>query len=126
VSGSLGTEAYYTDRILPDGTVTASFDGTYLRSEHYDLALSGEMELPVDNPGKPAKADLKRTARDFDKTSKFLQDLSKEDPKFNQVSCVAMMMKGFGRVQADGSVLWHIEADANGALTVNGQPVPRG
>lgn len=126
VRDSLTTKDYYTKRILPSGTIKASFDGTYLRSDHYDFALSGAMELPLDNPGKPQKADLKLTARDFDKTIKFLQDLAKENPQFGQVSFTAMLMKGFGRIQADGSMLWHVETDANGALKVNGQPVPRG
>jgi hypothetical protein len=126
VRESLTTKDYYTKRILPEGVITASFDGTYVRSEHYDVTLSGGMALPLDNPGKPEKVDLKVTARDFDKTIRFLQDLSKENPQFSQMSFTAMAIKGFGKVQADGSVLWHIKTDAQGALTVNGQPLPRG
>ena len=126
VRDSLATKDYYTKRILPDGKIKASFDGTYLRSDHYDFALSGAMELPLEDPGKPEKADLKLTARDFDKTIKFLQDLSKQHPQFGRASFAAMLMKGFGKVQADGSMLWHIKTDADGALTINGQPVPRG
>ena len=123
---SLRTKDYYTKRILPDGLVKASFDDTYLRADHYDFTLSGWMELPLDNPGKPEHANLTVIARDFDRTTKFLQDLSREYPRFNQVSFTAMLMKGLGKAQADGSTLWHIEIDAAGSLKVNGQPMPRG
>lgn len=126
VRESLTTKDYYTKRILPDGRIRASFDGTYIRSDHYDFTLAGDMALPLDNPGKPEEVDLKLTAREFDKTIKFLQDLSREDPQFGRMSFAAMAMKGLGRAQADGSMLWHIETDANGALEVNGQPLPRG
>lgn len=115
---------FYTKKILPDGRITASFDNTYIRSDYYDFTLSGEMRVPLNDPRKPEKADLKLVARDFDKTIKFLQDLSKDDPQLSAASFTAMAMKGFGKIQADGSVLWHLETDAGGKMTVNGQPLP--
>jgi hypothetical protein len=124
VRQSLTTKDYYTRRILPDGKMKASFDGTYVRSDFYDFTLSGAMDLPIANPDKPENADLKLVARDFDKTIKFLQDLSKEDPNLSQVSFTAMVLKGFGKAQADGSILWHVQTDASGKMTVNGQAVP--
>lgn len=121
---ALAANDFYTKRILPDGRIIANFDNTYVRSDYYDFALSGDMQVPLKNPGKPEKADLKLVARDFDKTIKFLQDLAKEDPRLSQASFTAMVMKGFGKIQADGSVLWHLEGDANGTMKVNGQPLP--
>jgi len=121
---ALEAKDFYTKRILPNGKIRMDFDDTYFRSDYYDIAVSGGMDLPFDNPGKPDKADVVVTARDFDRTIKFLQDLSKEDPVFNQVSLTAMMMKGFGKTQADGSMQWRIEADATGSVKVNGQPMP--
>lgn len=124
VRQSLTTKDYFTNKILPDGKMKASFDGTFVRSSYYDFTLSGAMDVPLANPGKPENADLKLVAKDFDKTIKFLQDLSKEDPNLSQVSFTAMVLKGFGKIQADGSVLWHVQTDASGKMTVNGQPVP--
>lgn len=124
VRASLTTKDYYTNKILPEGKIRASFDGTYVRSDYYDFTLSGGMDVPVANPGKPQNADLNLVARDFDKTIAFLQNLSKQDPRLSQASFTAMAMKGFGKIQADGSVLWHVETDANGAMKVNGQPMP--
>ena len=121
---ALAENDFYTNRILPDKKITASFDNTYVRSDYYDFTLSGEMLVPLKDPGKPEKADLKLVARDFDKTIKFLQDLSKEDPQLSAASFTALVMKGFGKMQADGSVLWHLETDASGKMTVNGQPLP--
>ena len=121
---ALGANDFYTKRILPDEKVLASFDNTYVRSDYYDITLSGDMQIPLSNPGKPEKADLKVVARDFDKTIKFLQDLSKENPQLSQVSFTALVMKGFGKIQDDGSVLWHFESNASGQMTVNGQPLP--
>jgi len=121
---ALETKDFYTRKIFPNGRVRVDFDDTYFRSDYYDISVSGGMDVPLDNPRKPDRADVLVTARDFDKTIKSLQDLSREDPIFNQVSISAMMMKGFGKVQADGSMLWRIEADASGSVTVNGQPMP--
>jgi hypothetical protein len=121
---ALGADDFYTRKILPDGKILASFDNTYIRSEYYDIALSGDMQMLLSNPGKPEKADLKLVARDFDKTIKFLQDLSRENPQLSKVSFTAMMMKGFGKAQGDGSMLWHFQTNASGQITVNGQPLP--
>lgn len=121
---ALTAKDFYTNRILPGEKMTASFDNTYVRSDYYDFTLSGDMVVPVKNPNKPERADLKLIAHDFDKTIKFLQDLSKEDPQMSAASFTALAMKGFGKVQADGSVLWHFEVGADGKMTVNGQPLP--
>lgn len=121
---ALTTKDFHTDRILPEGKVRMDFDDTYFRSEHYDVTISGGMDMPVKDGGRPYSADISVTAKNFDKTIKFLQDLAREDPGFGQISFTAMMMKGLGKAQPDGSVTWHVESDASGKVKVNGQPMP--
>ena len=110
--------------MLPDGRVTMQFSKTYMRSDSYDLSLEGSVVMRPGRADDQSEADLRITAKDFDKTVKYLQDNAKTVPIFGQASFFALMAKGLGKVQPDGSMLWNVKIDERGKITINGQPLP--
>jgi hypothetical protein len=110
--------------MLPDGRVTMQFSNTYARSAFYDISLEGSLFMQPGRADDQTEADLLITAKEFDKTVKFLQDNTKTVPIFGQASFFALMAKGLGKAQPDGSLLWNVKIDERGKITVNGQPLP--
>lgn len=114
----------HTEKLMfPDGRVVAELGETFARSAFYDVTLSGRIHLSMDRTSLPV-GTLKITAKDFDKTTKYLQDNSKSVPIFGQAAFFALMIKGLGKQQTDGSMLWDVRFDESGKATVNGQPLP--
>ena len=114
----------HTEKLMfPQGKLTAELSETAMKSSFYDVTLSGRMQLSMDRTALPV-GTLEVTAKDFDKTIKYLQDNSKPVPIFGQAAFFALMMKGLGKVQADGSLMWDVRFDETGKATVNGQPLP--
>jgi len=109
--------------VFPDGKMTAEFDDSAAKSSFYDVTLSGRIQLSMGRTSLPV-GTLQITAKDFDKTVKYLQDNSKPVPIFGQAAFFALMAKGLGKAQPDGSLLWEIKFDESGKATVNGQPLP--
>lgn len=114
----------HTEKLMfPDGKITAELGETFARSTFYDVKLTGRMQLSMDRTSLPV-GSLQVTAKDFDKTVKYLQDNGKTVPIFGQAAFVALMMKGLGKAQPDGALLWDVKFDESGKITVNGQPLP--
>jgi hypothetical protein len=109
--------------VSPSGWVNVEFYNVTAKSPVYDLSLSGTMQVNPDNSDKP-RADITITARDLDKTVQYLQDNSKTVPEFGQASFMVLMMKGFGKSEADGSMTWNVKLDEGGKVTVNGREMP--
>jgi hypothetical protein len=80
------------------------------------------MQVEMTQSDKP-NINVDIVARDFDKTVKFLQDNAATVPEFGQGAFMALMMKGFGREQPDGSILWNVKMGADGQVIINGQPM---
>ena len=110
--------------MLPDGRVTMQFSKTYVRSDAYDFSLEGSVFMRPGRDDDQSEADLLITAKDFEKTVKFLQENAKTVPIFGQASFFALMAKGLGRVQPDGTMQWNVKVDESGKITINGQPLP--
>jgi hypothetical protein len=106
--------------VLPDGKMHIDFTDVYAKSAVYDLSLSGQMQVNPDNSDKP-EMDVTIKARDLDKTIKYLQDNAAKVPEFGQASFIVLMMKGFGKAEADGTTVWNVKLDAAGKVTINGQ-----
>lgn len=109
--------------VLPGGWMNVEFYNVAAKSAVYDLSLTGTMQVNPDDSSKP-RADITITARDLDKTVKYLQDNSKTVPEFGQASFVLLMMKGFGDAKADGAMVWNVKLDEAGKVTVNGREMP--
>lgn len=108
---------------FPDGKVTLDVKEGSAQSSFYDLTISGQVRLSMTETSLPA-GTLRVTARDFDGTVKYLQDNTESVPVFGQASFFALMMKGLGKAQPDGSLLWDVTFDGSGKVAVNGQPLP--
>lgn len=106
--------------VLPDGKMHIDFTDVYAKSAVYDLSLSGQMQVNPDNSDKP-EMDVTIKAKDLDKTIKYLQDNAQKVPEFGQASFMVLMMKGFGKAEADGTTVWNVKLDASGKVTINGQ-----
>ncbi|WP_137155781.1 hypothetical protein [Rhizobium sp. FKL33] len=107
---------------LPNGKMNFEFTNVAAKSDVYDIALSGSMQVEMTQSDKP-NINVDIVARDFDKTVKFLQDNAATVPEFGQGAFMALMMKGFGREQPDGSILWNVKMGADGQVIINGQPM---
>lgn len=106
--------------VLPDGKMNIEFSDVFAKSAVYDLSLAGRMMVDPDNSNKPV-VDVTITARDLDKTVKYLQDNAQKVPEFGQASFMVLMMKGFGKVEADGATVWNVKLDETGKVMINGQ-----
>ena len=105
--------------ILPDGKMHIEFSDVFAKNSTYDLSLAGTMMVNPDNSNKPV-VDVTITARDLDKTIKYLQDNASKVPEFGQASFMVLMMKGFGKVEGDATV-WNVKLDEGGKVMINGQ-----
>ncbi|MDH6266975.1 hypothetical protein M2360_002372 [Rhizobium sp. SG_E_25_P2] len=108
--------------VLPSGKMNFEFTNVAAKSDVYDIALTGSMQVDQAQSDKP-NVNVDIIARDFDKTVKFLQDNAATVPDFGQAAFMALMMKGFGREQPDGSILWNVKMGADGQVIINGQPM---
>lgn len=106
--------------VLPGGKMNIEFSDVYAKSAVYDLSLAGKMMVDPNNSDKPV-VDVTITARDLDKTVKYLQDNAQKVPEFGQASFMVLMMKGFGKVEADGTTVWNVKLDETGKVMINGQ-----
>ena len=114
----------HTEKLMfADGKITAELSETSAKSGFYDVTLSGRVTLSMDRTSLPV-GTLHLTAKDFDKTIKYLQDNSKPVPIFGQAAFFALMIKGLGKAQPDGSLLWDVTFDEAGKIMVNGQALP--
>lgn len=109
--------------VLPEGKMKIQFTNVTAKSDVYDLSMTGKMEVNPDDSQKPS-ADITVTARDLDKTVNFLQDNAKTVPQFGQASFMVLMMKGFGKQEADGAMTWNVKVTPDGKVTVNGREMP--
>ena len=105
--------------VLPTGKMNIEFSDVFARSAVYDLSLAGSMMVDPNDSDKPV-VDVTITARDLDKTIKYLQDNAGKVPEFGQASFMVLMMKGFGMVEDDATV-WNVKLDEAGKVTINGQ-----
>jgi hypothetical protein len=106
--------------VLPDGKLHIDFTDVYAKSAVYDLSLAGQMQVNPNNSDKPV-VDVTIKAKDLDKTIKYLQDNAQKVPEFGQASFMVLMMKGFGKADADGTTVWNVKLDEAGKVTINGQ-----
>jgi hypothetical protein len=109
--------------VLPDGRMHIEFANVAAKSDIYDVSLTGTMLVNPSNSDKP-DADITITARDLDKTVNYLQANAGKVPQFGQASFMLLMMKGFGKQQADGSMTWNVKVDQTGKVLVNGREMP--
>jgi len=110
--------------VLPDGKMHIAFTNVAAKSDVYDISLTGTMMVNPDNSDKP-EADITITARDLDKTVNYLQDNTSKVPQFGQASFMLLMMKGFGKQQPDGAMIWNVKLDQAGKVMINGREMPR-
>ena len=105
--------------ILPNGKMNIDFSDVYAKSAVYDISLAGNMKVDPKDSNKPV-VDVTITARDLDKTIKYLQDNASKVPQFGQASFMVLMMKGFGKADGDTTV-WNVTLDETGKVKINGQ-----
>ena len=110
--------------ILSDGKMHIQFNNVTAKSDVYDLTLGGSMLVDPNNSDKP-NVDITITARDLDKTVNFLQANANTVPQFGQASFMVLMMKGFGKQEADGRMTWNVKVDQTGKVIINGREMPK-
>jgi hypothetical protein len=114
---------HFTNVVLPGGKIVMELTDSFARSSFYDIAVTGRFDLAI-GKGRAPMGAFTFTARDFDRTIKYLQDNAKTVPVFGRAAFVALMMKGLGKSGADGALMWDVRLEDTGKITVNGQPLP--
>jgi hypothetical protein len=109
--------------VLPDGKMHVEFTNVAAKSDVYDVSLSGTMLVNPDDSDKP-EVDVTIKARDLDKTVNYLQANASKVPQFGQASFMLLMMKGFGKQEADGAMTWNVKVDQVGKVLINGREMP--
>jgi hypothetical protein len=109
--------------VLPDGKMHIEFTNVAAKSDVYDISLSGTMTVNPDDSDKP-EVDVTIKARDLDKTVNYLQANAGKVPQFGQASFMLLMMKGFGKQEADGAMTWNVKVDQAGKVLINGREMP--
>ena len=110
--------------VLPDGRMTMEITDSFIRSGFYDMSVSGRFHMVPGEKTKQITGALTVSARDFDGTVKYLQDNAGTVPVFTRAAFIALMMKGLGKAEPDGSLVWDVRFEDTGKITVNGQPLP--
>ncbi len=115
VKGDIASKLFF-----PDGTFTVTYDNVALKSDIYDISLTGKMKV---FPGEPQRqnTDVTLYAKDFDKTVAYLQENAKTVPQFGQAAFGLLMLKGFAKAAPDGRQMWNIAVDESGKVKINGQ-----
>ncbi len=83
-----------------------------------DIKLEGEGTLGSEPAGK-----LTVSATGLDKAIAALQQATASDPSAQQVLAQFILAKNLAKPGPDGSSIWELEANAAGAVTVNGTPL---
>jgi len=105
--------------VLPDGKMHFEFTDVFAKNAVYDVSLAGTAQVDPNDSNKPV-VDVTITARDLDKTIKYLQDNANTVPEFGQASFMVLMMKGFGKAEGD-TIVWNVKLDETGKVMINGQ-----
>lgn len=109
--------------VLPDGKMHIEFTNVAAKSDIYDVSVTGTMMVNPDDSDKP-EVDVTIKARDLDKTVNYLQANAGKVPQFGQASFMLLMMKGFGKQEADGAMTWNVKLDQTGKVLINGREMP--
>ena len=85
-----------------------------------DLTYEGEASLDKGQPG--GKAHI--TAGSLEKTIALMQELAADSPDIQSAMLGVAFVKGLAKTGADGRLVWDIQVDGAGGVTVNGTPMP--
>jgi hypothetical protein len=85
-----------------------------------EIAYEGE----VASQGAVPEGTFTISANGLDKTQALIQEIAKTIPDAQQGLLVLAFVKGLANSGADGRLVWKIEMAPNGAVTINGTPLP--
>jgi len=108
--------------VLTSGEPKLVLKPGHLKIPTIDLAFEGEAHIEGAQPA----GRLKISADSLDKTIALLQEMAKDDASLTPAILGVTLLKGLATTNAEGRLVWDIVATADGDLTVNGAPLPRG
>jgi hypothetical protein len=87
-----------------------------------DLRYEGE----VANEGEQPTGHFTLSADGLDRTQALVQEIAKQLPDAQPASLAIAFFKGLATTGGDGRLVWKIDMNADGGVTVNGNPMPVG
>ena len=87
-----------------------------------ELTYEGE----VTKEGEQPAGHFTLGANGLDKTQALIQEIAKGLPDAQQALFVVAFLKGLATTGPDGRLVWKVEVSGDGAVTVNGNPMPTG
>ena len=87
-----------------------------------ELTYEGEVIAEADQP----TGHFTIGANGLDKTQALIQEIAKDMPDAQSALLVVAFIKGLATTGGDGRLVWKVEVNADGGVTVNGNPMPTG
>ena len=115
------TEAAVT-AVLAAGHPKLEIEPGHLKTPVLDLTFEGEASAET---GEPI-GHLKLTADSLDKAIELMQEIGKTEPSAQSGVLAISLLKGLAKTGQDGRLVWEIESNRDGDITVNGSPMPTG
>ncbi len=121
--GDLSPEAQAKiEQILIAGRPKLNLRLGHLTAPALDLTFEGEASAQASHP----EGHIKLSADSLDRVVALVQEAAKDLPDAQGAVLGLTLVKGLAKTGADGRLVWDIEANADGKLTVNGQAMPSG
>jgi hypothetical protein len=87
-----------------------------------EIAYEGE----IASEGAAPEGTFTISANGLDKTQALIQEIAKSLPDAQQGLLVLAFVKGLSNTGADGRLVWKVAVGPDGAVTINGTPLPTG
>jgi hypothetical protein len=107
--------------LLISGEPKLTISPGHLTTGSLDLSFEGELAL---TPPKPT-GRFKVMADGLDKIIAIVGKAAESDARLQKALLGATFLKGLAVAGPDGKLLWDIELGADGAVSVNGMPMPK-
>ncbi len=93
---------------------------SHLTAPSLDMGVEGELLIKQPTP----EAHFTFTAKNFDKTLELAKLVSEISPEAAQAPMIAAFVKGLAKDGPDGQLIWKVDLSPDGAVQVNGTPMP--
>ena len=108
--------------VAPRDQVTVTVGESRITTPTVTARFGGEVHFAGPTPSFKITAH----ATGLDQAIASIRAHAAQDPAATQAIAIVMLVKGYGRAEADGALTWDILADGTGEITVNGVPLPIG
>jgi hypothetical protein len=112
------SQAALLPMLLPNNTIALAIPPGQITAPAYTVSYEGSMNISIAGGMPTGSLTVKMTG--MDEVLAKVQAAAATDPNAQQAMGGLVAAKGFGKAEADGSLVWVINMEAPGKLTING------